>query len=80
MNNLVDLPELRPALYDSIGLLARTVKSVSERDINILSEMTPSLAVISREVRTESGRELLRDYFGDTLAKEIIGYWGEDKQ
>lgn len=79
IDNLVDLPELRPALCDSISLLARTTKFGSERDIGILSEMTPSLAVISRDIRTERGRELLYDYLGDELAKDIIRYWEEDE-
>lgn len=84
MNNLVDILVQQPALRGSVTLLAGAVRSryfqLSEQDTNTLSEIAPSLGFISREARTERGRELLRDCFGDALAREMTGFWEEDEQ
>lgn len=83
MASLVVLPVLRPELSDAVALLARTIRSryfkFTEEDINFLVELFPSLTAMSRAVRTQDGRQMLRDYFGDALGTEMIRYWEEDE-
>lgn len=84
MNNLVDIPVLQPVRQDSMGLLSHAVRSrysqLSEQGVNILSELAPSLGVLSRGVRTAHGWELLADHFGEPLASKIAGFWEDDEQ
>jgi hypothetical protein len=83
MASLVVLPVLRPELSDAVALLARTIRSryfkFTEEDINFLVELFPSLMAMSRAVRTQDGRQMLRDFFGDALGTEMIRYWEEDE-
>lgn len=83
MASLVVLPALRPELSDAVALLARTIRSryfkFTEEDINFLVELFPSLTAMSQAVRTQDGRQMLRDYFGGALGTEMIRYWEEDE-
>ncbi|RMJ25586.1 hypothetical protein PHISP_03555 [Aspergillus sp. HF37] len=83
MASLVVLPVLRPGLSDAVALLARTTRSryfkFTEADISALGELFPSLRAMSRAVRTEGWRQMLRAYFGDALGTEMIRYWEEDE-
>lgn len=84
MSSIVDIPVLQPTAPDSMSLLSRAVRSsysqLSEQDVNLLSELAPSLGVLSRGVRTTHGWELLVDHFGELVASEIAGFWEDDEQ
>lgn len=83
MTRLVVLPVLRPELADAVALLARTTRSryfkINDTDIVIMTELCPSVIVMSQAVRSESGRQMLKDFFGDALGTEMIRYWEEDE-
>lgn len=84
MDSLVDLPVQKPALSEAVALLARTVRSkyfkMTDQDVQLLSEMSPSLVIMSRAARTENGAQLVRNYFDGELGKEMIRFWEEDER
>lgn len=50
-------------------------QSLSPHDINVLSDLFPSLSALSSAVRTPEGRQVLADYLGDGTASNIIEFW-----
>ncbi|XHG03377.1 hypothetical protein AWENTII_006686 [Aspergillus wentii] len=83
MVNIIELPSLNPTLSDSVSLLSQTTKfggsrGLSEHDTNVLSDLFPSLGAMSQAVRTQEGRAVLQDYFGDRIMGEIVGFWEDD--
>lgn len=84
MNNMFDLPQPIPDLSESVALVPRTLHSryikLTERQANVLSDVAASLRMLSQAVRNEAGQEIVEDYFGDVIGKELIKYWQEDEQ
>lgn len=50
-------------------------QSLSQHDINVLSDLFPSLSALSSAVRTPEGRQLLTDYLGEGTASNIVEFW-----
>lgn len=48
---------------------------LSEHAVNILSDITTGCADLADKVRTEEGRELLREYLGPEDAGRVIMFW-----
>jgi hypothetical protein len=49
-----------------------------QQNVNILSDLFPSLRVLSAASRTVQGRRLIVEYLGDQLAKHIVSFWNEE--
>ncbi|KAH8429802.1 uncharacterized protein LDX57_007474 [Aspergillus melleus] len=83
MGNLVDIPVQDSSVADSINLLAHAhsddAVNLSEHDINILSDLFPSLKAVGQAVRTPEGQEILYDYLGERKARGITKFWENDR-
>lgn len=84
MSNSYQLPPPIPTLNDSLALVPRTIHSrfikLTERQANVLSDVASGLQILSSAIRDEAGQEIVEDYFGDVMGKEMIKYWQEDEQ
>lgn len=52
---------------------------LSDREINILSDLFPSLRSLSQAVRSPEGWKFLVDYLGEVRTREIADFWDHDK-
>jgi hypothetical protein len=50
----------------------------SQHDINVLSDLFPSLRALSSAIRTEDGRKLLADYLRDSVGSAVIEFWEQE--
>lgn len=82
LSNLADIPAQGSSTADSINLLSHTSSGgasfLPEQDRNVLSDLFPSLKVMSQDLQTQDGRDMLRDYLGEEKAKGIVNFWAND--
>lgn len=48
---------------------------LSEHDTNVLSDLFPSFRTLSQAVTTPEGRDIVREYFDEETARNIIEFW-----
>lgn len=82
LSNLADIPAQDPSTADSINLLSHTSSGdagfLLEHDRNVLSDLFPSLKVMSQALQTQDGRDVLCDYLGEEKARGIVNFWAND--
>jgi hypothetical protein len=76
---LCQLSEYPPS-SSALGLLGHVTangpsQSLSQHDINVLSDLFPSLSALSSAIRMQEGRQLLSEYLGDGIASKIVEFW-----
>lgn len=49
-----------------------------QQNVNILSDLFPTLRALSAASRTVEERRLIVEYLGDQLAKHIVSFWNEE--
>lgn len=82
LHRSINLPTLSQ-LPSPLGLLDRIVDHVSDpldyqQNLNILSDLFPSVQALSAAVRTTEGRLLIADYLGTHVAGKLISFWNEE--
>ncbi|OKL58383.1 hypothetical protein UA08_06071 [Talaromyces atroroseus] len=68
----------------SLRLLEHIVAHASDsvtcqQNLNILSDLFPSLRALSAAIRTMEGRQLIADYLGSRVARNIVAFWSEER-
>lgn len=82
LGNLSSIPTLKCGPSpDPLELLKFTTSSVAltQHDVNILSDLFPSLKGLSQAIRTPEGRSLLDEYLGTAKALSIVGFWARNE-
>lgn len=80
----MDLPPLpSPSVADSLSLLSCTISSaptlaLSEHGTNILSDLFPSMRVLSHAVRSQDGQAVIADYLGEEVTQGLVAFWQQD--
>lgn len=49
-----------------------------QQNLNILSDLFPSLRALSAAVRTVEGCQFIAEYLGDHVASNIAAFWGQE--
>ncbi|KAN0084753.1 P-loop containing nucleoside triphosphate hydrolase protein [Elaphomyces granulatus] len=83
LNELANPPHLSASPSSPLSLLAHITTDapyqlLSEHDVNMLSDLFPSLSALSRAVRTQEGCKLLRDYLDEETVKKIVNFWEQE--
>jgi hypothetical protein len=79
-----ELPYLCITSSSSLRLLEHIVSHSSDQltcqqNLNILSDLFPSLRALSAAIRTVEGRQLIADYLGGHVARNMVAFWGEER-
>jgi hypothetical protein len=84
INGLAGVPRLGPSPMSPISLLPYLTRDapyhlLSEHNINVLSDLFPTLSALSKACRTDAGRALLRNYVGEETARRIVDFWNREE-
>lgn len=47
--------------------------------MNVLSDLFPSLRALSQAIRTHEGQAVVKEYLGDEVALDVVGFWDGDR-
>lgn len=76
----MDLPLPKLILTDTVSLLLPiSSHSLSEHNMNALSDLFPSLRALSQAIRTHEGQAVVKEYLGDEVALDVVGFWDGDR-
>lgn len=72
-----------PALPMFIDLIAQATasgpgKPLSEHDVNVVSDIFPSLKDFEKATRTQQGKAKLYDFLDRATAEDIIDFWADE--
>lgn len=81
--NLISMSPQAPS-NSTLYLLEQIVAQGSDQlacqqNVNILSDLFPSLRALSAASRTVEMRRLIAEYLGEQLAKHIETFWNEER-
>lgn len=52
--------------------------ALSEHDMNILSDLFPSMRVLSQAVRSQEGQAVIADYLEEEVTRGLVAFWQQD--